>query len=196
MAGRRARINDALALLTAIVVIAFDQWTKSLVVAHLSPPNSRSPIPLIGDYLTIYYIQNSGAAFGLFANTVVLVLLIVGAVAVIAYLYWRIVNTGSLAYKLIFGLIIGGAAGNLLDRVHHGGYVVDFIWFRIPQVNYSFAVFNLADASISVGVILLFFVIVIGGMRHTSNEREQEQQETSKMHSSGALRSTEQDAQT
>ena len=59
MTVKRARVNDALALLIVIVVITLDQWTKALVVANLSPPETRSPIPVIGDYLTIYYIQNS-----------------------------------------------------------------------------------------------------------------------------------------
>jgi len=111
---KRARIYDVLALLVVILVIALDQWTKAQVVANLSPPETRSPIPIIGDYLTIYYIQNSGAAFSLLANNIVLAVLIGVAICVIAYLYARIFNTGPLAFKLIFGLIIGGAAGNLI----------------------------------------------------------------------------------
>src|SRR5205807_1423059 len=103
--------------------------------------------PLIGDYLTIYYIQNSGAAFSLLANNTVLAVLIGVAICIIIYFYVRMFNTGPLAFKLTFGLIIGGAAGNLIDRAVRGGYVVDFIFFRIPQIGYHFAIFNLADAS-------------------------------------------------
>ena len=94
-----------------------------------------------------------------------LVLLIAVAIGVIAYLYIRNINTSSLWYKLIFGLIIGGALSNLIDRVRHGGYVVDFISFNIPQFNFHFAIFNLADAAISVGVILLFVTLLFGGLR-------------------------------
>lgn len=203
MIANRARLYDALALLTVIVVITLDQWTKSLVVANLSPQQSRPSIPLIGDYLSIYYIQNSGAAFGLFANNVALALLILAAVGVVAYLYIRMLNSGPWVYKIIFGMIIGGAVGNLIDRAFRGGYVVDFIWFRIPQIGYKFAIFNVADASISVGVFLLFIFILFGGLRSTGNatsksktETEMEQNPiTSSAQNSGTLHSTEQDAQ-
>ena len=202
MIARRARIYDALALLTAIVVIALDQWTKALVVQYLSPPASKAPIPLIGNYLTIFYIQNSGAAFGLFANTIVLAALIASAVCIITYLYVRTLNSAPLAYKLIFGMIIGGAVGNLVDRAIRGGFVVDFIYFRIPEINYHFAVFNLADASISVGVFLLFLFILLGGLHKTgqANEKSKPGEEVVKgpispTQQSGTLRTREQDAQ-
>ena len=175
MTVKRARIYDVLALLVVILVIALDQWTKALVVANLSPPETRSPIPIIGDYLTIYYIQNSGAAFSLLANNVVLAVLIGVAICVIAYLYARIFNTGPLAFKLIFGLIIGGAAGNLIDRAIRGGYVVDFIFFRLPQIGYHFAIFNIADASISIGVVLLFLFILLGGLRKSGDARNKQE---------------------
>ncbi len=149
---------------------------------------------MIGNYLTLWYIQNRGAAFGLFANNIVLALLIVVAVCVIAYLYYRIFNSGHLAYKLIFGMIIGGAAGNLLDRLVHGGYVVDFIYFRIPQIGYSFAIFNLADASISVGVFLLIVLMLFGSLHKSKEHAETEQQRSSASTRSGPLRSTGQDA--
>ncbi len=202
MIARRARIYDALALLTAIVVIVLDQWTKALVVQYLSPPASKAPIPLIGNYLTIFYIQNSGAAFGLFANTIALAALIASAVCIITYLYVRTLNSAPLAYKLIFGMIIGGAVGNLVDRAIRGGFVVDFIYFRIPEINYHFAVFNLADASISVGVFLLFLFILLGGLHKTgqANEKSKPGEEAVKgtispTQQSGTLRTREQDAQ-
>jgi signal peptidase II len=163
---RRARVYDALALLTAILVLVLDQWTKTWVVINLSPSSfgPQPQISLIRDYLILYSIKNNGAAFSLFANSIVLVLLIILAIGVIAYLYIRNINTGGLWYKLIFGLIIGGALSNLIDRVRHGGYVVDFISFNIPQLNFHFAIFNLADAAISIGVILLFVTLLFGSV--------------------------------
>jgi len=159
---RRARVYDALAFMTAVLVLVLDQWTKAWVVTNLSPSFYGPRFPLIGDYLTLYYIKNNGAAFSLFANSIILVLLILVAMGVIIYLYLRNINTGGLWYKLIFGLIIGGAMSNLIDRVRHGGYVVDFISFNIPQLNFHFAIFNLADAAISVGVVLLFVTLLFG----------------------------------
>ena len=199
MSVKQARRNDILALLTVIVVIALDQWTKSLVVQHLSPPESHQPIPLIGQYLTIYYIQNPGAAFSMFANTYILALLIAAAVCLIAYLYARMINNGPLVLKLIFGMIIGGATGNLIDRAIRAGRVVDFIFFRIPEIGFSFAIFNIADAAISVGVFLLFIFVLLGGLRKSKTAStkpgREEQVMPSPSQKSGTLRSTEQDAQ-
>ena len=165
MTKRRARIYDALALLVVIIIIVLDQWTKSLVVEHLSPPDTGPVIHLIGQYLLLFYIQNNGAAFSLFSNSIVLVGLIIVAVGVISYMYARMVNSGSLAIKLIFGMIVGGALGNIIDIARHAGYVVDFIAFRIPQINFYFAIFNIADAAISVGVFLLFVTILFSSFR-------------------------------
>lgn len=197
MRAKRARVNDLFALLVVMIVIALDQLTKNLVVQHLSPPESQPPIPIISDYLSIYYIQNNGAAFTLFANSTVLALLIITAVAIIFYLYFRMLNNGPLAFKLVFGMIIGGAAGNLIDRAIHGGYVVDFIWFRIPQIGYSFAIFNIADASISIGVFLLFVLLLVGGFRRnqeTSAENDKDKQtvaSSTPTSNSGTLRTKE-----
>ncbi len=173
MAIRRARLFDALALLVAIIIIVLDQVTKALIVANLSPPESKAPIPILGNYLSIYYIQNSGAAFSLFPNNPVLIVFIAIALCIIVYLYIRMLNSGPMGYKLIFGMIIGGALGNLIDRALHAGYVVDFIFFQIPQIGYRFAIFNFADASISVGVILLLFFVLAGGLRQTRKTADQ-----------------------
>jgi signal peptidase II len=177
---RRARIYDALALLTATIVLILDQWTKAWVITNLSPPELGRRIPLIGDYLILYFIKNNGAAFSLLANSVVLVLLIVVAIGIISYLYLRMLNTGNLGYKLIFGLIIGGAVGNLIDRLRHSGFVIDFISFRIPQANFYFAIFNIADAAISIGVFLLFVTLLFGGLRQSGGTppKTQPEQET------------------
>ena len=192
MTIRRARFYDIIALLTALVVIVLDQWTKALVVANLSPAGSKNPISLIGEYLVIYYVQNRGAAFGMFfSNSAILAVLISIAIVVVAYLYLRMLNRGPLIYKVVFGLIIGGAVGNLIDRAHHSGYVVDFISFRIPQLNYAFAIFNIADACISVGVCLLFVLILFSGFQRSTETQQQSQTTTT----SGGLHPTEQDAQ-
>jgi len=162
---RRARIYDVLALLVVVIIVGMDQWTKALVVDHLSPYDTGPKIYLIGQYLLLFYIRNNGAAFSLFANSIVLVGLIILAVGAISYMYARMINTGSLAIKLIFGMIVGGALGNIIDRVRHAGYVVDFIAFRIPQIGFYFAIFNIADAAISVGVFLLFIALLFGSFR-------------------------------
>lgn len=196
MVARRARLYDALALLTAIVVIVLDQWTKALVVENLSPPGSKPDIPLLGKYLVVAYIQNNGAAFSLFKDrNGFLAIFIVLAIGVIAYLYARIINSGPLIYKIVFGMIIGGAFGNLIDRARHSGYVVDFLSFRIPEINYYFAIFNVADACISVGVFLLFVLVLFGGLRRSARTEETEKDASPSLAESGTLQAKEQDAQ-
>jgi signal peptidase II len=190
--ARRARLYDMIALLVVFVIIAVDQWTKNLVVEHLSPPWGRM-VPLIDPYLMLYYIQNKGAAFGMFddgSHAIILTLLIALAVVVVGYLYSRIMNTGTLIYKIVFGMIIGGAVGNLVDRARHA-YVVDFVFFRIPQIHFEFAIFNIADACISVGVVLLFLLILFGGMNRSSTINTPEASSSSK--TVEALHPTEQD---
>ena len=80
-----------------------------------------------------------------------------GHLFILAHHQYRI-----LALQIVFGMIIGGALGNLLDRALRNGAVVDFISFRIPDINFYFAIFNVADACISVGVIALFLLVVLG----------------------------------
>lgn len=170
MTNRRARIYDLLALLTAIIIVVLDQWTKALVVEHLSPPDFGPRVSLVGQYLILFYIRNNGAAFSMLANNAILIALIVIAITIIVYLYLRILNTGSLFTKIIFGLIIGGAAGNLIDRARHSGYVIDFVSFRIPQIGFYFGIFNLADAAISVGVFLLFILVLVSSLSHQKEQ--------------------------
>lgn len=172
MTKRRARIYDALALLAIVIIVGVDQWTKALVVEHLSPPDTGPQIHLIGQYLLLFYIRNNGAAFSLFANSAILIGLITIAVVVICYIYARMINSGSLAIKLIMGMIVGGALGNIIDRIRHAGYVVDFIAFRIPQINFYFAIFNIADACISVGVFLFFVSLLVTSFRHPHDTAE------------------------
>jgi signal peptidase II len=179
---KRARIYDAFALLTVLIVVIVDQWTKSLVVRSFSP-GDVVPFPLVGHFLAIEYTRNNGAAFSSFTqgagSSIILGALIVVAIAVVGFLYARIINNGPLVYKLVFGLIIGGALGNLLDRALHGGYVVDFISFRVPEWNYAFAIFNVADACISVGVVLLLLLFVFTGFGRSENtENEQDDPNT------------------
>lgn len=195
MTVRHNRINDVFALITAIIVVSLDQWTKSLVVEHLGPAGIGPIVPVVGQYLVLYYIRNSGAAFSIFnTNTPLLILFITIAVIVIVYLYLRMFNSGSLVYKLIFGFIFGGAVGNLLDRFLHGS-VVDFIWFRIPQIGFSFAIFNLADAAISVGVVLLFIMLIFGNMREQFQMKATAQSEATLTNNVLSTKPQEHDAQ-
>jgi signal peptidase II len=139
-----------------LAVIAADQLTKRWIVDYFQVPE-QGRIPIFGRVLELIYVQNTGVAFSLFQGQTLLYVLIALAVLVIGSLYWRMRDTGSLLLKVTFGLILGGAIGNLLDRFAHA-YVVDFIHFQIPGV-FDYPVFNLADSAICVGVVLLAFLL-------------------------------------
>ena len=137
-------------LLTAGVVVGLDQWTKWLVREHLPFQGTWLPDGLawLAPYARIVHWYNSGAAFGMFQEAgnvfTALAFLVIGA---ILYYYPR-VEPEDWALRLAMGMQLGGALGNLVDRLTMGK-VTDFISVG------TFPVFNLADASISVGVVVL-----------------------------------------
>jgi signal peptidase II len=128
----------------------FDQWTKRL--AETALPGNPISIPGTGDWLRLTYVENRGAAFGLFQNqTAFFVVVGVVVIAIIAASYKFLPRTGFLTH-LALGLQLGGAVGNMIDRIRQG-YVVDFVDFGY-QSNW-WPVWNVADAAIVVGVGLL-----------------------------------------
>ncbi|WP_106005893.1 signal peptidase II [Neomoorella humiferrea] len=132
-------------LLLVALVLGLDQLTKYIVRINFQPNES---LPVINSFFHLTYVNNPGAAFGLFAyKTPVFVAITVLVVAVILIAY-RILPPGSPVMRLALALITGGALGNLIDRLRFG-YVVDFLDFRV------WPVFNLADVAIVSGVILL-----------------------------------------
>jgi signal peptidase II len=150
--------------LAAVVVLAADIVSKALVVARLS---HRGPVHVIGDVLELTVTRNSGAAFGVGAGaTVGFTAVAVVVVIVIARTARRL---GSRGWALALGLLLGGALGNLVDRLFRSpapfrGHVVD--WIQLPH----WPVFNLADSAIVVGGILAVLLSMAGveidGTRH------------------------------
>lgn len=152
-----ARRNDAIMACLILAVIGLDQLTKMWVVDYFRVPGLRQPIPILGHVLELMYIQNTGVAFSLLEGQSIKFLLIGVAIIVISTLYWRLRDTAGLVLKATFGLILGGAFGNLVDRFTRAS-VVDFIHFQIPG-RFDFPVFNVADSAISVGVVLLAYLL-------------------------------------
>ncbi len=141
----------------AAVIVALDQWTKWLVRTNL--PFMGTWVPTgwewLSPYARIVNWNNSGAAFGMFQNGslvfTVLAFIVAGA---ILYFYPR-VEANDWPLRLAMGMQLGGALGNLVDRLTLGGKVTDFISVS------TFPVFNVADASISVGVVVLILGVWI-----------------------------------
>lgn len=131
------------------LVLIFDQWSKFWVVENLGPTPLMRSIPIAGDLVRIVYWRNTGVAFGLFQNNsgfFSILALLISAGAVYAYVT-RLPNQ-QVSVQISMGLILGGAIGNVIDRVRLG-YVVDFI-----QVGW-WPIFNIADSSITIGATLL-----------------------------------------
>ena len=133
----------------AVVVFAIDRVTKTWVTENIALGTAR---PVVGDYVRIVHAQNSGAAFGLLPErTTLLSVLSVVAVLAIVY-YYRQIASNSALVSATLGMQLGGAFGNLLDRVTQG-YVVDFVDVGVGDVR--FWAFNVADSSIVVGIVLV-----------------------------------------
>jgi signal peptidase II len=163
-----ARRNDIIMIAVGLLVILLDQLVKHWITQYFtSDGHLYTTVPIVGHFLELIYVENRGVAFSLLDRQGSLYVLIAVAVGVIVWLYWHSRDTGSLLLKVTFGLIIGGALGNVIDRLRLG-YVVDFIHFQIPAIGFNFAVFNVADSCISVGVILLITVLLFASKPATS----------------------------
>ena len=144
--------NHMLVPILALISIAFDQITKFIVSTSLPLYGAWSPFPGPNPFFQIVYVYNTGAAFGLFKDLgTVFVLIALVVVGAIVY-YSRRLTRGQWLLRTALGLQLGGALGNLIDRVRLG-HVIDFIDVGIGNTRWYTS--NLADVSIVVGVILL-----------------------------------------
>ncbi|EZP77967.1 lipoprotein signal peptidase [Parageobacillus genomosp. 1] len=134
----------------ALVVIAIDQWTKWLVVKYMRLGES---IPIIPDVFYITSHRNRGAAWGILQGQFWLFYLITVIVVIGLIVYIQRLPRGERLFGVALGLMLGGAIGNFIDRLFRKE-VVDFIHAYIGT--YSFPVFNVADSSLTIGVVLLF----------------------------------------
>jgi len=132
------------------LIVSLDQLTKSIVRTNLPIEGVWSPWHWLTPYARIVHWKNTGAAFGIFQSfgDVFTVLAILVSVAIL--IYYPQVPRRDWPLRIAMGLQLGGAVGNLIDRMSQG-YVTDFISIG------TFPVFNVADASISIGVAILIF---------------------------------------
>ena len=154
--------------LLALLVVLLDRWTKRLVAARIG---MYTHIQIIPGFFRLTHTENTGAAFSLFADspshwkTVLLIGFSMIAMVIVSVLLWK--QTRALTITgIALSLILGGAVGNLWDRLA-SGRVVDFLLFYVKQ--YQWPVFNLADSAIVVGAGLLVIEILWGksGARET-----------------------------
>jgi signal peptidase II len=162
----------------AVLVLALDIVSKAIVVATLSDRHclvgnfvpSPPPVRLLGGVLTLCESRNPGAAFGIGGTSTTIVFSAI-AVGVIIFIVRTSRQIYSLLWAIALGLLLGGATGNLTDRIFRSpgplrGWVVD--WIQLPH----WPVFNLADSAITCGAVLMVLLAAQGrrldGTRHTS----------------------------
>ena len=145
--------------LFAILIVLLDQISKWFIQKYLVLGQS---IPVISDFFQITYTTNSGAAFSILANAPVVFrtvfFLSISIVTILCIIFFskRIAGFGT-KFKISFGLILGGAIGNLIDRIRFGA-IVDFLDVGLGK--YRWPIFNVADSSICIGAFLLFVFIL------------------------------------
>lgn len=146
-------------LLLVVLTLTLDRWTKTLVVGKFDLNES---ISVIDGFFNITYVRNTGVAFGIFSGISspmksALLATFTGIAAILVVIYSLRSPVQNRLLQLALSLILGGALGNLYDRLAYG-YVIDFLEFYAGS--YSWPSFNVADAAISTGVGLLLIEII------------------------------------
>jgi signal peptidase II len=138
----------------ASIIVLLDQWTKNLVRTLIPFGGSWSPWPWLEPYARIVHWQNTGAAFGIFQGFGLIFTVLAFIVAIAILYYFPRIPRSEWAIRVAMIMQLGGAVGNLIDRLTQGT-VTDFVSLG------TFAVFNVADASISVGTAILILAVWI-----------------------------------
>ena len=157
-------LQDYMVLIgVAAIIVGFDQWTKFWVRTQIPFGQSWSPWPWLEPYARLVHWQNTGAAFGMLQGFGLVFTILAFLVAIAILIYYPRVPRSEWGLRVAMVMQMGGAVGNLIDRLTQGT-VTDFISVG------NFAVFNVADASISVGTAILILAVWIG-------ERKQKKQD-------------------
>ena len=143
--------HGLIVFLVAGISIGLDQFTKAWVRANIPIYTSWNPITWLEPIVTLTHLENSGAAFGLFQGMSIVFVFIALGVIVGVMIFYRHLAESSLFLRIAFGLQLGGAMGNLIDRLLFNGIVTDFIDVHI------WPIFNVADSSVVVGTALLAY---------------------------------------
>lgn len=138
----------------ALTIVVLDQLTKAWLVSLISPGEM---IRVVDDWVRLIHTQNSGALFGMFQDQAILFGL--ASIGVVALIVWYHGSSGrNTLLSVALGLLLGGALGNMLDRLRLG-YVVDFVDLGIGDLRWY--TFNVADAAISTAILLLILMALL-----------------------------------
>lgn len=139
-------------LLVALLILLLDQATKYIIEANVTYNTSWMPLEWLAPFFQITHIGNTGIAFGLFSGgSMLFALIAMGVTAVLLY-YNYTLPAGHIGVRIVLGVILGGALGNLIDRLRQG-YVTDFLDFG------PWPVFNVADMAVVFGSLTLVWLM-------------------------------------
>jgi len=147
-----AQYNAHLLFATAFVIVLADVFTKTLIRSIL-PVNQYIPVL---PFFQIAHFQNTGITFGLFQYDFLRWLLVAVALGVAVAIGLSCKHHRLKSHLLAWGLVMGGALGNALDRIFIGT-VTDFLYFGVPNTKYFWPAFNIADAALVVGALVLIW---------------------------------------
>jgi len=151
----------------AAAIIVADQLSKAWIVASFT---FGEPVEVLGAWVRIWYVANTGALFGLFRDqAAIFAALSIAVIALIIWYHGRAVAGSGVLATLALGLLLGGAVGNFIDRIRLG-HVVDFVDMGIPD-GWRFYTWNVADAAISTSILLLLLMAIVPPMRQEARTR-------------------------
>ncbi len=145
-----------MSFILSFFIILIDQITKHFAIIKLKGNTSNIIIP---EFFKLVYVENYGAAFGILKHKkiffIVITLIVIAIISLFLFKYSSKLN---IFMQIGLGLLLGGAIGNLIDRIRFG-YVVDFISIRLFN-RYEYPVFNIADMAIVVGTVIILILIL------------------------------------
>ena len=139
--------------LIAGIIVLLDWGSKEWVKANLPLGISK---PFLPGLLQLHYTQNTGAAFSILTGQRWLLSGLAIIVTFLLFVFRNRITNGKASLKIILGVILGGALGNLIDRLCYG-YVIDFLEFDFVQ----FPIFNIADSALTIGVSLMILLLIV-----------------------------------
>ena len=140
----------------SLIILVLDQATKYYIKMHVYPFDPLRILP----FFDIVYVENTGSAFGMFKALGSSFFIVVSVVAIIVL---SVLVIKDLSNRTAYSLLLGGAAGNLLDRLFYG-HVIDFLDVYVGK--YHWPAFNVADSALTIGIALFFFKAAFGIRNH------------------------------
>ena len=155
MKDKIIKARPLISIITILVCVVIDQLTKLLSINNLR--DLADEIPVINKVFGLYYVENKGISFSMLSSKMALIIIITSIIMLI--LIYVMIRTPKTKYfmpfSIVLSVIVGGAAGNMIDRIFRG-FVIDFI--MLDFIN--FPIFNVADIFVCVGLFILVILII------------------------------------